>query len=255
MPVLPGYNAPDPEAKPSQPEPTKFSLTDDLSAMLRSIKKAGGNKFNIPKSRWDTMATGAGLAGANIVDASAQFYVSAYWLNSYYEQLQNWALVAVAWTNGLGAARAIAKQANKEPSAVTAQDIQRLNPEAYKAAAPLIADANALMSRGWETGIDQPQPLNQQPRTVITGTGNVSVENPYLATVRELQAEQEAEGMARRPSGAEMLFAQLDTLSGVVTGGEGRVDWRSDFSEVKSGGDVQEMETLKRPGGDESAIG
>ena len=71
--------------------------------------------------------------------------------------------------------------------------------------------------------------------------------NPYGDTVRELIGMQESERKQNQPSAAEMLFAQLDTLSGVVTGGTERVDWRSDFAEAESGGAVQQMENLERP--------
>lgn len=227
--------------------PDSSQSSDALSAMMKALTLTSGSSYGIDKNRWAILSTGAGVEGANMEDRMAVVYVVGYWLNRYHQSLNNWALVAVAWTSGLGTARAIAKQANKEPWSVTTDDIKKFNPGAYDASKGIFDKASGLISKGWTEGIDQPRPLVARPHTVITGIPNIYQEDRYIATVRELQSEVDEERKANQPTGAEMLFAQLDTLSGVVTGGEGRVDWRSDFSEAESGGSVQEMKNLERP--------
>jgi hypothetical protein len=202
--------------------------------------------YGIKRERWLNLSVGAGLTGARQDDPMALDYVVAFWLNHYYEQYQNWNLVAVAWLQGDSVARSIAFQTNKQPAAITMADIQSFDPEVGRQITSIMTEAAKLGLKGWEYGMDEIPPLNQLPTTVITGTPRIS-QDIYGNTVRELVAEQEAERKENAPSAAEMLFAQLDTLSGVVTGGEGRVDWRTDWSEIKSGGDVQQMEDLERP--------
>ena len=263
MPVLPGYNAPDPEARTSgrvarrQPTPTevtsvsegadKFNISEAMALFMRALQVENDYTYGIPQSRWDALATGAGVGGANYADKNAQGYVVAYWLNQYYQQFHNWNLVAVAWENGAGTAKAIAFQVRKEPSEVTAADIERFNPEVFASISGLVTKIAKLTQKGWQKGIESGRPP-PQPTTVITGTARVQQEDRYLSTVNELQEMAKLEEKKNQPTPSEMLFRQLETLSGVVTGGEGRVDWRSDFTEVESGGSVQQMEPLKRPG-------
>lgn len=236
---------------PEDPEPQ--TISDALSAFMRGVKRYNGDTYGgdegaygITRDRWDTMALGAGLQGANMGDHAAQDYVAAYWMNKWYDKFQNWNLVAVAWTSGVGAANEVVYATNKDPRAVSLDDIKNILPESHKFTATVMKDAVRLGLKGWEEGIDQYQPLTG-PSTVIVGTGNAQPQDAFSATVMELRREQLEKQKSAQPSGAEMLFAQLEGLSNVVTGGEGRVDWRSDYDEAGSGGNIQKLDPIAQP--------
>ncbi len=265
MPVLIGKDQQpgagyDPELKPSVPTQPEFDIGLELGQFMRGVLNYFGGyagregAYGISDSEWATMSTAAGVAGANKQDPSMQDYVAAFMLNQLYTKYRNWNLVAVAWQHGTGTADSIVIQTRKDPRDITTQDIQTIAPDAFKFSSAVMADAVKLGMKGYEHGMDTMPPITQQPRTVITGTAHAQPPDPFAATFAQLQEEALNEETRRQPSGAEMLFAQLETLSGVVSGGEGRVDWRSDFGEeVKSGGSVQELPDLERPGEQDAA--
>ncbi len=249
---FPGYNAPDPELKATVPQ--EFDIGIELGQFMRGVLNyfggygGSGGAYGINDSEWATMSTAAGVAGANKLDPSMQDYVAAYMMNQLYSKYRNWNLVAVAWQHGTGTADSVVVQTRKDPRDITSADIQMIAPDAFKFSSAVMKDAVRLGMKGYEHGMDTMPPITQQPRMIITGTAHAQPPDPFAATFAQLQSEALNEEARRQPSGAEMLFAQLETLSGVVSGGEGRVDWRSDFGEAKSGGSVQELPDLERPG-------
>jgi len=265
MPLLPdgGGALTDPNADPfrtpteSGPVIPTYDRSSELKSFMYAVFRAGGSSFggdgggySFPKNQWDQMATAAGLKGANQGDTNAQTYVAAYWMDRLYQQYKNWGLVAVAWKEGGGAAAAIVKQSRKEPSQVSMAEIQEFAPDSM---------GWVTQVTNWQTRAEQkggipddyvPQPGGMYAsgtHTTITGTGAVNLD-VYADTANQLREEWLAEDKARTPSGAEMLFSQLETLSGVVTGGEGRKDWRHDAPEAVAGGEVQRLSSMTRAG-------
>ncbi len=247
--------APDPELTPTVPE---FDIGVQLGQFMRGVLNyfggyaGSGGAYGISDSEWATMSTAAGVAGANKSDPAMQDYVAGFMLNQLYSKYQNWNLVAVAWQHGTGTADGVVIQSNKDPRDVTSADIQSLAPDAYKFSSAVMGTAQKLGMKGYDRDMETMPPLSQTPHRIITGTAHAQPPDPASATYAALQAEAMEEQKKRQPSGAEMLFAQLEGLSGVVSGGEGRVDWRSDFGEAQAGGSVQELPDLERPGAEDA---
>lgn len=245
--------APDPESTPTTPE---FDRSAGLALFMRSVMRyqggqytGAGGAYGISDTRWDSMAAGAGLGGASMNDRAQQDYVAAYWMQKYYDKYRNWNLVAVAWKQGYGAADAIIMQTRKDPRSVTFADIKAFNPEVYGFVSAVSKDSYLADNKGYTEALEGLPPLGYGRgggvTTVITGTGTGQPVDPFDATVAELYAEIQAEDKAKAPSGAEMLFAQLEGLSNVVSGGKGRVDWRHDVSDtVSSGGNPNELGSI-----------
>lgn len=253
LPVGAPGGPPDPDNTP------EFNVGVELARFMRGVLNyhdgysGSGGAYGISDNNWATYAAGAGMAGASKYDPAMQDYVAAYWMNSYYQKYRNWNLVAVAWKYGTGAANAVVVQSNKDPREITPLDIKNFASQAYSFTTSVMDVAHQLGMKDFDPDMENAMPLSQQPTMVITGTAHAQPPDPFSATYSQLQAEAEAEQVRRSPSGAEMLFAQLESLSGVVSGGEGRVDWRSDFGETESGGSVQELPDLIRPGEEDAA--
>lgn len=78
------------------------SFQGNYSAQGRIIPS--GNRalgaYQIMSHIWDGWAVNAGIGGANWRDPAAQDRVARYQMKKYYDQYQNWQLVAVAWYAG-----------------------------------------------------------------------------------------------------------------------------------------------------------
>lgn len=229
-----------------------FDRSQDLRNFMYAVHRYGGGGWGGSKGGymfqpgdWGNLSKGAGLTNARMADTAAQTYVAAYWMDNLYQRYRNWGLVAVAWKEGAGAANAIIKQARKEPAEITGADIEALSPGMMGFVGEVTKWSAWAQDKG---GIPEDIDPNQSTQgrrilvggggtyTTITGSGYPTVEGPYAATIRQLYDESQTEKAARTPSGAEMLFAQLGSLSNVVTGGEGRVDWRHDPEGIEAGG-------------------
>ena len=120
---------------------------------------------------------------------------------------------------------------NKNPESITLNDIDGLFGDTTSR---IIFDMKKL---GWKgvTGEGDLDPTlgPPLPNQVITGTGNVNVEDPYNATRRALFDERENEQRANEPSASEVLFGQIDAWSQSVAGGA-RADYRTDLSTVQA---------------------
>jgi len=261
---IPGMGGvPDPELKvdpePEVEETPVYDRSEELRNFMYAIHRYGGGGWAGSKGgymfqagQWGDLSTAAGLKGANMSDRTAQTYVAAFWMDRLYKQYRNWGLVAVAWKNGAGAAGAIIKQSGKKPAAVTMDDIKSLSPDVFGFVGEVTKWSTWAQQKG---GIPEDVDPNAQPkrvvvsgtpisRTTITGMGVSNVEDPYQATMRALYDESKLENKARQLSGAEMLFTQLETLSNVVSGGDGRVDWRHAPEETGSGGEVKLLDPI-----------
>jgi len=241
---LPGYNEPDPDLKESAPSvPGPMEKTKELQLFMMAVRNQtsgsyagsyGGTTgaYGIDANRWDMMARRAGLDGANMRDPAMQDYVAAWTMRALFAKYRNWNLVSLAWSNGEGAANKVIKASNKNPESVTLNDISK----SYKVDAvwKVILDMEKL---GWKgvTGEGDLDPTlgPALPTQVITGTGNVNVEDPYNATRRALFDERENEQRANEPSASEVLFQQIDAWSQSVAGGA-RADYRTDLSTVQA---------------------
>ena len=248
MPVLPGYDAPDPEATPSQPTqpsvPGPMEKTKELQLFMMAVRNQtsgsyagsyGGTTgaYGIDANRWDMMARRAGLDGANMRDPAMQDYVAAWTMRALFAKYRNWNLVSLAWSNGEGAANKVIKASNKNPESVTLNDISK----SYKVDAvwKVILDMEKL---GWkgvtgEGDLESQELAPPRPTQIITGTGNVAIEDPYNATLRALYDERQNEQRANEPSASEVLFQQIDGWSQSVAGGA-RADYRTDLSTVQA---------------------
>lgn len=235
-------------------ETPTYDRSSELKSFMYAVFRAGGESFGgsgggygFPKDQWDEMATAAGLKGASMGDPAAQTYVAAYWMDRLYKQYRNWGLVAVAWKDGAGAAAEIIFQTRTEPAQITMRQIEQLSPASMSWVNDVTNWQIKVEQRGGIPDEYVPTPPKPNTHTVITGGGNVSLD-PYNDTLNALREDWEAEDIARQPSGAEMLFAQLESLSNVVSGGTGRKDWRHDVAEVKSGGSIQRLDSMERTG-------
>lgn len=232
----------------------EMDVSNDLATFMRAVLKwnggsygGSGGAYGLSGDRWATMAEGAGLEGASFSDRAQQDYVAAWWMQKMFQKYRNWNLVAVAWQSGYGAADGIVVQSRKDPRAVTAQDIKDFAPDTYQFVSTVAKDVYHLERTGYDPSLENLAPLGSGGggvRTIITGTGHGQPQDPFDATISELYAEMQAQDKAKMPSGAEMLFAQLEGLSNVVTGGTGRVDWRHEVNEASSGGSPQELGTI-----------
>ncbi len=244
MPVLPGYNAPDPEASPSQPSvPGPMEATQELQLFMMAVRNQNsgsyvgsyggtGGAYGISANRWDLMARRAGLDGADMRDPAMQDYVAAWTMRTLYAKYRNWNLVALAWSNGEGAANEVVKVLNKNPESVTLDDIDGFFGDTTSR---IVFDMKKL---GWkgvtgEGDLESQTLAPPQPTQVITGTGNVNIEDPYNATRRALFDERQNEQRANEPSASEVLFQQIDAWSQSVAGGA-RADYRTDLSTVQA---------------------
>ena len=153
-------------------------------------------------------------------------------MKALYSKYRNWSLVALAWSSGHGAANAVVVQSRKAPESVTLQDIADFADSKY--ASGIMTNMTNLGFKGvtQESDLDLETAVNR-PTRVITGTGNVSLEDTYNATARALWDEAQAEDAAAMPSAAETLFAQIDEWSQKVAGGARR-DFRTDVSSVQA---------------------
>jgi hypothetical protein len=61
--------------------------------------------YQIMEQYWDAWATEAGLPGAQIQSRAAQDAVARHRMSSYFRQLGDWRLVAIAWFAGMSTAR------------------------------------------------------------------------------------------------------------------------------------------------------
>jgi len=237
-------------------------MSGDLRNFLYALHRqlggtwgGSGGGYGFPKGDWADLATGAGLAGADMTDRMAQTYVAAFWVDNLYQRYRNWDLVAVAWKDGAGTVNAIIKQSGKAPADVTSRDIHSIAPETSEYLNEISKYTGWARTRGGVPEDYNPEDSSRRvvtsrpsTHTTITGTGVNNVEDPYNATIRALMAEREAEVETRGMSGAEALFAQLETLSNTVSGGTGRKDWRRYADEAKSGGGAEMLDPMTRPG-------
>lgn len=238
--------APGGRPDPENTAPTEVPLmerTKELQLFMMSIKRqasgsfsgnyqSSGGAYGIDAARWDMMARRAGLDGAVMRDPGMQDYVAAWTMKALYGKYRNWNLVALAWSSGSGAADAVIVQSRKDPAAVTLRDIDDFYDAGY--ASSVMSNMANLGYRGvtQESDLTLEESVNR-PTRIITGTGNVSLEDTYNATARALWDEALAEDEKSMPSAAETLFAQIDSWSQSVAGGARR-DFRTDVSSVQA---------------------
>lgn len=245
----------------------QMQRSQELQLFMMSVKRqasgsytgnyqSSGGAYGIDAERWDLMARRAGLDGAIMRDPAMQDYVAAWTMKALYSKYQNWNLVALAWSSGEGAAAAVIVQSRKAPSAVTIRDIDSFYDSGY--ASSVMDNMANLGYRGvtQESDLTLEQAVNN-PTRVITGTGNVSIEDTYNATARALFDEALAEDAKAMPSAAETLFAQIDSWSQSVAGGA-RQDFRTDVSSVQAERGIADSESkgqslspMEIPGRDE----
>lgn len=254
MPVMEGSDSLRPVGAPggaidpdlTQPEIPVISKTKELQLFMMSVRNQSSGSYSgsysgpqgaygIDPGRWDLMARRAGLGGADMRDPGMQDYVAAWTMKALYGRYHNWNLVALAWSNGTGAADSVIKQSNKNPDAVSLADIELFYKGGFTAGV-----VHGMAKLGWkniqgEADLDPglTQLGSQQPHRTITGTGNVAIEDTYNATIRALLSEADAEKRSNAPSASEIMFQQIDGWSQSVAGGA-RADYRTDVSEVQS---------------------
>ena len=274
MPVLEGdqppeqYTAPGeqpvekPVDKPAPVEaPPQFEKTKELQFFMMSVRNRSsgsfqgnysqpGGAYGIDSSRWDLMARRAGLEGANMKDTAMQDYVAAWTMRMLYAKYENWALVALAWSEGEGTANNLIKSMGRAPEHIQWWEVNEYTDNSF------VGDVkNDMRKLGWK-GIEGESALTleeavNQPTRIITGSGRVSINDPYNATVQQLYEEASAEQAANQPSATQVLFSQLDAWSRSIAGGD-RMDYRTDLSMAKSEqglaeseGSGQELEPMK----------
>lgn len=245
MPVLsgaedqPGYVDPINQRAPQQDRTQELqlfmmSIRNQHSGSYAGSYSSEGGAYGITVSAWDAMARRAGLDGADMRDTAMQDYVAAWTMKAYFAKYQNWALVALAWQKGTRAADNVVKSLDRDPQYVQSWEIDNYYDDTSVHA--VMSDMGKLGYRGITGEADLNPTLEQgvnRPTQVITGTGRVSVEDTYNATVRALRDEFAAEGKANAPSASEVLFQQIDEWSNSVAGGA-RQDYRTDVSQVQA---------------------
>jgi hypothetical protein len=209
-----------------------MSVRRQSSGSFTGNYHANGGAYGIDASRWDAMARRAGLDGANQQDPGMQDYVAAWTMKALYSKYRNWNLVALAWNSGSGAAAEVVLSTRKAPESVTLADISDFGYSTYTSG--VMANMSKLGYKGvtQESDLTLEQAVNR-PTQVITGTGNVSVEDTYNATARALWDEAKDQDAKAMPSAAETLFSQIDQWSQSVAGGARR-DFRTDVSAVQA---------------------
>jgi hypothetical protein len=246
-----GYDPFEPAGAPSGPpaanttpqEAPLLERSKELQLFMMSVRRqssgsftgnyhANGGAYGIDASRWDAMARRAGLDGANQQDPGMQDYVAAWTMKALYSKYRNWNLVALAWNSGSGAAAEVVLSTRKAPESVTLADISDFGYSTYTSG--VMANMSKLGYKGvtQESDLTLEQAVNR-PTQVITGTGNVSVEDTYNATARALWDEAKDQDAKAMPSAAETLFSQIDQWSQSVAGGARR-DFRTDVSAVQA---------------------
>ncbi len=260
MPEIIGRDTPDPQTTPTTPP--GMERTAELMAFMMSVRRISsgshkgtytvvGGAYGIDATRWSTLARQAGLDGANFRDPAMQDYVAAWTMKRMFEKYGNWNLVALAWEQGEGAANAVIKQTNKAPVSVTIDDISNFTETSFVSQVSSDMVKAGIKGLTEETITLSAAANTPQPTTVITGTGRVSMEDTYNATVRQLWQEAEAEREQGLPSATNVLFDQLNAWSESIAGGS-RLDYRTDASSVESGdamvdttGGVNELDPMK----------
>ncbi len=242
--------APDPENTPT--ETPLLERSKELQLFMMSVRRqssgshsgnyhSNGGAYGIDASRWDAMARRAGLDGANMQDPGMQDYVAAWTMKALYSKYRNWNLVALAWSSGAGAASAVIVQSRKAPESVTLSDISAFYDASYTSG--VMGNMQKLGFKGvtQESDLSLEEAVNR-PTRVITGTGNVSIEDTYNATARALWDEAKDQDAKAMPSAAETLFSQIDQWSQSVAGGARR-DFRTDVSSVQAERGMGESES------------
>ena len=241
LPVGAPGGKPDPENTPT--EAPLMERSKELQLFMMSVRRqssgsysgaynANGGAYGIDASRWDAMARRAGLDGANMQDPGMQDYVAAWTMKALYGKYRNWNLVALAWNSGSGAASAVVVQSRKAPESVTLNDINDFYDSSYTSG--VMSNMANLGFKGvtQESDLTLEEAVNR-PTRVLTGTGNVSIEDTYNATARALWDEAKDQDAKAMPSAAETLFSQIDQWSQSVAGGARR-DFRTDVSAVQA---------------------
>ncbi len=239
--TIPGRDTPDPQnittlvpAQERTAELQSFMLAVryQSSGSYRGEYGGTGGAYGIDASRWDTMSRRAGLTNAEFRDPGMQDYVAAWTMKMLYGKYRNWSLVALAWSEGEGAAAAVIKQSGRAPQSVTIDDIKSFMPEAT-----FVDGVSASMAKQGFKGITEETislaDASRRPTQVITGTARVGIEDTYNATVRQLWQEAEDEKSKGLPSATNSLYSQLEAWSSSVAGGS-RADYRTDTTAMES---------------------
>lgn len=191
--------------------------------------------YQIMSHIWDGWAVNAGIAGANWRDPAAQDRVARYQMKKYYDQYQNWELVAVAWYAGGSRATSVL---NRYGSNATNAEIANVVGSSIADYANKVVNRYAAEAPNSEWGIEQGlQPL---------GSDSVGMETPDTTPATGGDNEQLLNNPAAVTAG-HVMRSVLTQMADATAGGQGNRLAIEDVKTQKIAGDID-------TGGEEDGI-